>query len=606
MFFSLRNRLFLVFTCLLTIPFFIFSFMVPGWFSSIIEDQTEDLTEEMMDQYSLYIDSITTQAEDLGKQILVNPTTLQWLKTDNVSSEVTKNQRLLIRNQMKSLLATMTVNNSNDMSISVMLHDGTGVWGNNPLIKQETWYKEYIGYGNAGNTRNSFVTSHIDLYQPTTGNINSYILPLIDMNTLSSYGIIKVNFPTKLLETALNKNTVGAKGSAYLLNRNGNNVLTGEIHIPKQVLTKSLHNINYSKDDNGMLEVKFNDETYLVFYQKLSVGGWILLSEVTKSDLFSKAIDLRHRMLLISGFVFILTILASYMLSSNIVSPLGKLAKAMGFIERGDFSGAQRFMPTIKSQNNEVGYLVNVFRHTVDQLTYRIETEYEANIRRRDAEYKALLLQINPHFMNNTLEIIGGLAAQGKNREVMNVSVNLGRMMRYSLNTQNDVVTLGEEMSYISNYTNILKMRYLDSISITIEEDIQAKNLPVIKFILQPLIENAVKYSFSEKSNAFISIQTRMVHNHLILQVEDQGVGMSDSILADLLQLEKPDHESTKVLNSKGTSIGLKNVISRLKIYYGDDFSYYIESQKNIGTKIQLNIKYNGGDFLHVEGAYNR
>jgi two-component system, sensor histidine kinase YesM len=598
MFFSLRNRLFLVFTCLLTIPFIIFSFLVPSWFSSVIEEQTQDLTVEMMDQYSLYINSITTQAEDLGKQILVNPTTLQWMKTDNVSSDVTKNERLLIRNQMKSLLASMTVNNSNGMSISVLLHDGTGAWGNHPLLKRENWYKEYMGDGN------TFVTSHIDPYQPTPGNINSYILPLIDMNTLSSYGMIKVNFPTDLLETALNKNKIGQKGHAYLLNRQGNNVLKGEIHTPKQVLSNSLSTITKSKKGSGLLEVKFNDETYMVFYQKLSVGGWILLSEVTKSDLFSKANDLRHRMLTISGVVFLLTILASYMLSSNIVSPLGKLAKAMGFIERGDFTGAKSFMPTIKSQNNEVGYLVNVFGHTVDQLKHRIETEYEANIRRRDAEYKALLLQINPHFLNNTLEIIGGLAAQGKNREVMNVSVYLGRMMRYSLDTQSDVVTLGEEMNYIRSYTSILKMRYVDSISITMEEDSQAKTLPIIKFILQPLVENAVKFSFSEKNYADICIQTNLIHDRVIILVEDKGVGMSDEIVEGLLYQEGVQ-ESPSVLQSKGTSIGLRNVLGRLKLYYGEDFSFQIESKKGIGTKIQLSIKYTGGD-LDVEGANHR
>jgi len=599
MFFSLRNSLLLVFTCLLTIPFIIFSFLVPSWFSSVIEEQTKDLTVEMMDQYSLYIESITTQAEELGKQILVNPTTLQWLKTDRVSSGVTKNERLLIRNQMKNLLASMTVNNSNGMSISLMLHDGTGTWGNNPLIKQEDWYKEFR------RDDNSLVSSHKDPYQPTPGNINSYILPLIDMNTLSSNGIIKVNFPTELLEKALKKNKVGKKGHAYLLNRRGENTLTGEIHIPKQVLRNSLSTINKSENVSGLLEVDFNDETYLVFYQKLSVGGWILLSEVTKSDLFSKAYDLRHRMLTISGFVFILTIVASYMLSSNIISPLGKLAKAMEYIERGDFAGAKRFMPSIKSQNNEVGYLINVFGHTVDQLTHRIETEYEANIRRRDAEYKALLLQINPHFLNNTLEIIGGLAAQGKSREVMNVSVYLGRMMRYSLNTQNDIVTLGEEMSYARSYTNILKIRYVDSISITIEEDSQTKTFPIIKFILQPLIENAVKYSFSEKSSASICIKTKIVHNRVILQVKDKGVGMSDTLLAELLQQETVVHESTSVLQSRGTSIGLRNVLGRLKLYYGDDFSYHIESKKDIGTKIQLSIKCNEGD-MDVESANYR
>ncbi|ALC91605.1 histidine kinase [Bacillus sp. FJAT-18017] len=595
MFFSLRNRLFLVFTCLLTIPFIIFSFLVPNWFSSVIKGQTQDLTVEMMDQYSLYINSITTQAEDLGKQILVNPTTLQWMKSEHSTSGLTKNQRLLSRNQMKSLLASMTVNNSNGMSVSVMMDDGTGAWGNNPKLKNEKWYKEYMV------DSNSFVASHVDPFQPTPGNINSYILPLIDMNTLVSYGIIKVNFPTDLMETALSKNKIGQKGHAYLLNSRGKNVLTGELQTPKRVLTHSLATINKRSDETGMLEVKFHEDTYLVFYQKLSVGGWILLSEVTKADLFSKANDLRYSMLAISGVVFLLTILASYLLSSNIVRPLGKLATAMGYIERGDFAGAKRFMPTIKSQNNEVGYLVKVTEHTVEQLKYHIEIEYETNIRRRDAEYKALLLQINPHFLNNTLEIIGGLAAQGKNKEVMNVSVYLGRMMRYSLNTNKDVVTLGEEMTYIRSYTSILKIRYVHSISITIMEDEYAKNLPIIKFILQPLVENAVKYSFVEKSFADILVQTKWVDGQLILQVEDKGMGMSEEIVKGLLK-EETENESVSVLQSKGTSIGLRNVLGRLKLYYGDNFSYKIESIKGAGTKVQLSIKYSGGE-QDVESA---
>ncbi|WP_025025683.1 hypothetical protein [Caldalkalibacillus mannanilyticus] len=82
MFFSLRNRLFLIFTSLLTVPFIILSFIIPSWFTSVIKEQTQELAIEMMDQYSLYIDSITTQAQDLGKQVLVSQITQDWLKIE--------------------------------------------------------------------------------------------------------------------------------------------------------------------------------------------------------------------------------------------------------------------------------------------------------------------------------------------------------------------------------------------------------------------------------------------------------------------------------------------------------------------------------------------
>ncbi|WML51062.1 histidine kinase [Neobacillus sp. PS3-12] len=236
-----------------------------------------------------------------------------------------------------------------------------------------------------------------------------------------------------------------------------------------------------------------------------------------------------------------------------------------------------------------------MFGQTIDRLKNLIENEYEANIRRKDAEYKALLLQINPHFLNNTLEIIGGLALQGKNKDVMNVSIYLGRMMRYSLNTQSDVVKLGDEINYIRSYTEILKIRYEDSLKITIEEDPLTKSLPIIKFILQPLVENAVKYSFIEKNYADIYIQTQMVGDHLSMVVEDKGIGISEEAIANLLQQDK-NNEAISVLESKGSSIGLKNVIGRLKLYYGQRFSYHIESEKDIGTRITLYIHFERGD----------
>ena len=598
MFFSLRNRLFIVFTCLLTIPLIILSFIIPSWFTSIIEEQTQELTVEAMDQYSLFIDSITTQAKDLGNQVLVNQTTQKWIKLESKNANISDGQRLLQKNQLKMLLSSMMVNNSNGMSISVVLNDGTGTWGNISNLNQVDWYKDY------SQNKQRYIKSHIDPFQPTQGNINSYILPLFDMNTFVSYGMIKVNFPSELLETSLNKTKIGKNGHAYLINHNGENILPGKIRTPKKVLKQTLIKLGEDKNQKGLIETDDHGEKYLVFYQKLGVGDWILISEVTKSELFAKVTRLQRNLLLTSAIVFLITIVASYMISSNIVSPLGKLAKAMRYIENGDFSGAKRFMPTIKSANNEVGYLITVFNQTIDRLKNLIETEYEANLRQKDAEYKALLLQINPHFLNNTLEIIGGLAVQGKNKQVMDVSVHLGRMMRYSLNTHSDVVNLGEELKYIRSYTEILKLRYEDAISIEIEEDLETRSLPIIKFILQPLVENAVKYSFIEKNSAEIFIKTKQSNHLVFIVIEDKGIGMSEEVISDLMSVETKN-DINSVLMSKGSSIGLRNVLSRLKLYYGPNFSYTIESERNAGTRITLCINTDRGD-RHVEGDHHR
>jgi two-component system, sensor histidine kinase YesM len=589
MFFSLRNRLLLIFTCLLTIPFVILSIIIPSFFTSVIREQTQELTIEMMDQFSLYVDSVTTQAEDLGKQVLVSQTTQEWIRLNRQGAEKEEIDSLM--NQLKQDLSSIMINNSNAMSISVLLEDGTGTWGVHPSLHETDWYQDFTQHNQ------DYVKSHLDPFQQShemqQKKINSYILPLIDTNTMISAGVIKVNFPSALLETALNKITIGQNEHTYLLNQRGENILSGKIETPNSILKQSLKQITTSDDKEGLIEAAYQKEKYLVFFQKLPVGDWILVSEVTESNLFARANHLQRNLLLTSVLLFFITIVASLILSNNITSPLGKLAKAMRFIERGDFSGAKRFMPHYKSQNNEVDYLINVTEHTIDQLQNLIETEYEANLRRKDAEYKALLLQINPHFLNNTLEIIGSLALQGKNKEVMNVSVYLGKMLRYSLNTKSNIVSLGEEVNYIKSYTNILKLRYEDTIAIQMDVEPATVTIPVIKFILQPLVENAVKYSFSEKTFADIFIKTEVVGSQLRLSVADKGMGMSEELISDLLS---QTDETIHVLESKGNSIGLRNVLGRLKLTYGDDFSYRIESTINEGTKIILLIDLKRGD----------
>ena len=569
--------------------------MIPSFFTSVIREQTQELTIEMMDQYSLYVDSISTQAEDLGKQVLVSQTTQEWFRLNRQGAE---NEEIITSmNLLKQQLSSIMINNSNAMSISVQLNDGTGTWGNNTTLHETDWFQDYSIHNQ------TFIQSHLDPFQQSQEmrdkKINSYILPLIDTNSMISGGTIKVNFPSALLETALNKISIGKNGHTYLINQQGVNILPGKFKTPNEILQKSLNQVTNNDDQEGVIEAAYQNEEYLVFFQKLPVGDWILISEVTESDLFSRANHLQRNLLLMSALVFLITIIASFILSNNITSPLGKLAKAMGFIERGDFSGAKRFMPTIKSQNNEVGYLINVTEHTIDQLQHLIETEYEANLRRKDAEYKALLLQINPHFLNNTLEIIGSLALQGKMKEVMNVSIYLGKMLRYSLNSKSNIVQISEEINYIKSYTDILKLRYEDMITIQFEVGDDTKSFPIIKFILQPLVENAVKYSFIEKNYADIFIKTEKVGNQICLAVEDKGIGMTKVMISDLLN---QDDESFNVLDSKGNSIGLRNVLGRLKLYYGNDFSFQIDSKKNEGTKITLLIDLKRGD-RHDEGV---
>ncbi|MBM0065500.1 histidine kinase [Bacillus gibsonii] len=577
-----RNKIFLIFTLLITVPFLVIAFLIPNWFSSLIKQQTENNTLEMMEQYSIYLENVASQVEDVGKQVLVNRITQDWLATEDVSDDLSTLH--FARNEMNELLTTTTLNSTNHLNISVYLDEEIESRG----ASFSDWYPAYLDH----NER--WTGAHINENLPPNSKEfnNSFIFPLYEVSTLKPFGIIKVNIPTTILESALDKIKIGNGGRVHLLNGNGENVLAGQTTITKEVIDKSLSEIQQKDEETGFIEISSEGNDHIVFFQNVPIGDWTLIGEITSSELFAGVNEIQRRLLYTAAVIFILTIITTFILSSNIVRPLVNMSHSMKFLEKGDFESAKKSMPDSKNRRDEVGYLMSSFKETIDRLDTLIKKDYESNIRRKDAEYKALLLQINPHFLNNTLEIISGLAALGKNEEVVNVSVYLGRMMSYSLNTQDPLVTLGQELEYIKNFTEILKMRYRNAITIEIEEDPQAKAILINRFVIQPLVENAAKFSFIDKNQATIAIRTKKERNQLFITIEDDGIGIEDDVLKDLLHLE---HEhANSILTSKGTSIGLKNVIGRLKLHYGDDFTYSIETNKNQGTKITLCIKVKG------------
>ena len=576
MYISLRIRLLLIFTLVLTIPFLTLSFLVPEWFGTIMEKKTTEATVEMMDQFSQYSDSLTSQVEDLGKQVLVNPATQEWVRAEE--NGLSDTDLLYMKNRLKTELSSMMVNNSKSMSASVYLNDGTGTSQTIPPLREIVWFKEFYSYDQR------WMRSHQEWSEEE---VNSYLLPLFDLNTMDLSGIIKVNFPTVLLEESLEKVKLGKEGRVSLLDTKGRDVLGGTPAISSSIVKKSLYDMKNHPGRTGVVEVTQGSNEHLVFYQKMGVGDWILMSEIKKSDLYAPVHTLQRNLLLISAWIFLLTILVSFILSSNIVKPLMKLTESMKLVEKGKFSEAEKGFPSIRTRNDEIGYAVKAFKKTTKTLDQLIKTEYQEKIRRKDAEYKALLLQINPHFLNNTLEVIGGLSAQGENRKVIDVTVHLGRMLSYSLDTERDVVTIREEINYMRRYMEVLKLRHEDALNIEIEEDSALDNIPIIKFILQPLVENAVKYSFIKSDVASIGIYTRKVGEEAVLVVEDNGIGIPDAVIQELAELERNE---SHVLDSKGKSIGLKNVLGRLKLSYGNRFSFLIENKAPGGTRITLRI----------------
>lgn len=323
----------------------------------------------------------------------------------------------------------------------------------------------------------------------------------------------------------------------------------------------------------------------IVVYKKLN--QWLLVGIVSEQDLYAKLYTLRNSIILFTTLLLLCAILVATWLSHGITKPLSRLASAMRSVQKGDFAHAESRISADQIVRNEVGYVTSTFRNMVTQLRHHIKTEFELKLLRQQAEYKALLLQINPHFLFNTLELMSSLSMQQRTGDTVKVIESLGKMMRFSLRISEDLVPLQEELTYLKHYVSILQIRFGERLHISTQEEGDMDSRQMVKFILQPLVENAVKYSFLHQTIAKVVIRVYSEPEQVRLIVEDNGPGIAEELI-QRLYAESLSSQFDHILNTGSRQIGLRNVLARCQLYYGGRFSFTIESSQGQGTRIEL------------------
>ncbi|BCG58649.1 cache domain-containing sensor histidine kinase [Paenibacillus sp. URB8-2] len=586
--YSLRSRLMLSFSILLIIPFTAVVFILSKESEKQIQSSIETSTLQTIDQFAAHADTLLLQIEDTGKQVLSSTFTQQWITT-RLNRGSSTGERYLAMQQLRNFFSSYAINNSNIISISAFREDGGGIWTQDTSYKDSEWYKQYMHL----NVR--WTRAHKDPDQSDESmrgrEVNSLVIPLVQLQSLSNIGLLKINYPTSLLRGDIDKIRFGSSGRAFLLTEEGTSVLDQNLGSSKQVVSEGLAYVKAHSAGliSGIIPLRQKDRDYLLFYRKLPAQNWIIIGEVPEAELYAKITDIKQTLLLGSLGLLLIVIAVALWLSIGITRPLSAMARAMRHVKHGRFDLALQHMPKAGKRQSEVNYVASVFEQMTHRLKYLIETEFETDLRRKNAEYKALLLQINPHFYYNTLEIIGGLAAMKREDLVMDATEALAKMMRYSLRLDSDLVKVSEEMGYIRDYLFILQLRHQDSLTVSIDCDPQTESLNIAKFILQPLVENAVKYSLEKGNTAEITLTSELRDNLLWLTVKDNGIGMSEELIRSVLA-DTELRSGVGILNDKGNSIGLRNVLSRCRLYYGDLFEANLKSELDVGTSITLKL----------------
>jgi two-component system sensor histidine kinase YesM len=204
------------------------------------------------------------------------------------------------------------------------------------------------------------------------------------------------------------------------------------------------------------------------------------------------------------------------------------------------------------------------------------------------AELRALQAQINPHFLYNTLDTIIWMAEAQKTEQVIEIVSALSSFFRLSLSKGKDWITIGEELERTRSYLTIQKMRYHDIMDFRIEADEEVLNNTILKLILQPLVENALYHGIKNKrGGGTIVVRARPKNdNEVLLEVEDDGIGLAPERLAQLLAELNDDSGDMKW----DSGFAMDNVNKRIRLYYGRQYGLSIRSEYNTGTCATLVI----------------
>lgn len=596
MFYSLKNRLIVFFVILLSVSFGLMSYLFFTESRSIIRSYIESSAFEKMDEYGSFVNMALVQIYDVSSIVFNSSMIKSW---DNALSDpaLPAGEKMLANINLSQFLTQTTNNYSIVSSVTVYRQEGMWITADNQMMndssfKKEQWYDHFKTRGI------QWVSAHkdpIELNRSKTFDVLSLLLPIGTFEPSQSRNMMKINVSSEFFLEPLNRIHLGEKGTIFLLDGQGESVLGQSEYNSHPEASKQMEAIRNSSQQSGVIYLKNESGAKdIMVYKKLKLNNWLLVGIVPEVDLYGKLYKLRTSLLIFGSLLLVGAIAAAIWLSHGISKPLSRLASGMRYVQMGDFDGAENRIPADEKVRNEVSYVTATFRNMVSRLRYHIKTEFELKLLKQQAEYKALLMQINPHFLFNTLELLNSLAMQQRTQDTVRVIEALGKMMRFSLKISNDLTPLEEELKYVRHYASILQIRFADRLYLSLEEDERLRQCVIPKFILQPLIENAVKYSFKEQAEAKVIVRVRRADQRLILTVADNGTGITLELYQQL-RAESLTSHFDHILRTRSEQIGLRNVLARCQLYYGNLFEFEIIPGELEGTSISLILPIQGG-----------
>jgi len=443
----------------------------------------------------------------------------------------------------------------------------------NPNIMDIEWFIEAkqtadIHHFSGLHTENFFILGRKEVFT-VSKSVQYYV------NNVPYKGVLMIDVDTSNFKTLAQQTNLGEKG-----------------HI---VITSQLGKIIYSSDPlcygddctsadilkeiglGGRL-VKWNNLNMYVNVNTIRDTRWKIATFINVNEIVSTKTDILIRLILIFVLTLITTSLTSSYFTRRITLPMNTLKNHIALIEKGDFE-TRVHVDGLK----EVTLLAEAFNKMSNRIKELMDKVFTEQNEKRKTQFIALQNQINPHFLYNTLDSIVSLSENNRNKDVENAIIALSKFFRMSISNEMNLVELKDEIEHVRNYLLIQQIRYQNTFVFDFEIDEDILRHKVIKLSLQPLVENAILHGIHpDDAYSTILVKGYAKDNFLYIEVFNEGYGISKERIQEIHTMIQS--------NQNTSSMGLKNVYQRLKLYYGDQADLILESELDEYTKVIMKM----------------
>jgi len=415
----------------------------------------------------------------------------------------------------------------------------------------------------------------------------SLVRPIRDMSKFKRIGELAISIDISEVRRMLQDAGWNASGQIWLVNRDNQIVASPSGEDEAALRGLSLPDVSKLGGNEGVMNVKEGDESNTLLYYTLPSLGWKLVGVIPTQIYTAQNKYVLTLTAYAIGLAALLAVVLVLYFITWVTRPLVKISRKLK-----DINPDEPITRIEVKSSDEIGMLLHSYNKLSDRIQRLKSQLQEHEAKKKEVDIQALQAQIHPHFLYNTLSTIQWNALMNKDRQTAEMVGALSDFLRFSLNDGKEFCTVQQEVSHAQNYIRIMSRRFQDKFDSAFFVDPALLGRPILKLLLQPLIENSIMHGLQkQKKKGSLFVYGECRDGAMAFVVEDTGIGMeADKLLKLRRQLSEPDEAGDARSAAGKSGYGLLSVHRRLQLHYGSVTGLQIDSDPGVRTRISFQI----------------